>query len=110
MVTTGCGETGALWSSCQTRRAEVALEAAQCFAATLSFGLFAGEVGGGVGVVESFGDREAVEGAVELASHFCPMARATGFCFLSERVGLPARSKSVRVSGLASDCLTALNA
>ena len=39
---------------------EIALEAAQCFASCLSFGLFAREVGGGVGIVESFGDREAV--------------------------------------------------
>jgi hypothetical protein len=39
---------------------EVAFEAAQCFASCFAFGLFAGEVGGGVGVVESFGDREAV--------------------------------------------------
>ncbi len=46
---------------------EVALEASECFAAGLSFGLFAGEVGVAVGVVESFGDGEAVQGAVELA-------------------------------------------
>ena len=46
---------------------EVAFGASECFAAGLSFGLFAGEVGGGVGVVESLGDRQAVQGAVELA-------------------------------------------
>jgi hypothetical protein len=46
---------------------EVAFEAVECFAAGFPFGLFAGEVVGGVGVVEALGEREAVEGAVDLA-------------------------------------------
>jgi hypothetical protein len=39
---------------------EVALEAADCFAAALAFGLSTGEIGGGVGVEASLGDGEAV--------------------------------------------------
>ena len=39
---------------------EVAFEGADCFAAGLAFGLFAVEVGGGVGVVEALGECEAV--------------------------------------------------
>ena len=46
---------------------EVALEAADGFAAGLAFGLSAGEVGGGLGVQAAFGDGEAVQRAVELA-------------------------------------------
>src|SRR4051794_41284044 len=46
---------------------EVALEAADRFPAGLAFGLLAGEVGGGLGVQATLGDREPVQGAVELA-------------------------------------------
>src|SRR3954465_5803165 len=46
---------------------EVALEAAQGFAAGLAVGLLAREVGGGGGVEGSLGGGEAVQGAVELA-------------------------------------------
>jgi hypothetical protein len=40
---------------------EVALEAAQRFAATLAFGLATGKISGGVGVQTSLGDDEAVQ-------------------------------------------------
>ena len=46
---------------------EVSFEAAHGFAVGFAFGLFAVEVGGGVGVVEAFAEREAVEGGVDLA-------------------------------------------
>jgi hypothetical protein len=46
---------------------EVAFEAAQRFASALAFGLFAGEVGGGLGVDAGLGDCDAVQGAVDLA-------------------------------------------
>jgi hypothetical protein len=46
---------------------EVALEAADGFAARLAFRLSAGEVGGGVGVQAALGDREPMQRAVELA-------------------------------------------
>jgi hypothetical protein len=46
---------------------EVTFEAAQRFPSALAFGLFACEVGGGVGVQAPFGDGEAMQGAVELA-------------------------------------------
>ena len=39
---------------------EVAFEAADGLAVGFAFGLFAGEVGGGVGVVVAFGECEAV--------------------------------------------------
>jgi hypothetical protein len=46
---------------------EESFEAADGFAAAFSFGLFAFEVGAGVGVVAGLRDRDAVEGGVELA-------------------------------------------
>jgi hypothetical protein len=46
---------------------EVALEAADRFAAGLAFGLLAGEVGDGLGIQSALGDRESVQRAVELA-------------------------------------------
>jgi hypothetical protein len=46
---------------------EVALEAADGVAAGLALGLPAREVGGRFGVQAAFGDREAMQGAVELA-------------------------------------------
>jgi len=46
---------------------EVAFEAAQCFFAGFAFGLFAGEVGGGVWIPQTFVNRQAVQSAVELA-------------------------------------------
>src|SRR5204863_2088585 len=46
---------------------EVALEAADRFAAGLAFGLLAREVGVGLGVPPALGDREPVQRAVELA-------------------------------------------
>jgi len=46
---------------------EVALEAAQRFPAAFALGLFAREVAGGLRVEAGFADREAVQGAVELA-------------------------------------------
>jgi hypothetical protein len=46
---------------------ELSFEAAECFAAALSFGVFAGEVGARRWVDACLGDRDSVEGAVELA-------------------------------------------
>ena len=57
---------------------EVALEAAQRFAAGLAFGLLAREVGGGLGVVAGLGERESVERAVELAVAAAVEAVAVG--------------------------------
>src|SRR3954466_13085481 len=45
---------------------EVALEAADGFAAGFAFGLTASEVGSALGVQAALGDREAVQGAVDL--------------------------------------------
>src|SRR4051812_9095085 len=45
---------------------EVALEAADGFAAGFAFGLAAGEGGGGLGVDAAFGDGQAVQGAGDL--------------------------------------------
>jgi hypothetical protein len=45
---------------------EGAFEAADRFASCFAFGLFALEVGAGVWVVAGLGDRDAVEGGVEL--------------------------------------------
>src|SRR3954449_2846861 len=46
---------------------EVALEAADGFAAGLAFGLSAGEIGGALGVQAALGDGQAMQGAVDLA-------------------------------------------
>ena len=46
---------------------EVAFEGAACFAVGLAFGAFAGEVGAGAGVEPGLGERDAVDGGVELA-------------------------------------------
>ena len=45
----------------------MSFEAAECFSAAFSFGLFAFEVGACGWVDACLGDRDAVEGAVELA-------------------------------------------
>ena len=57
---------------------EVALEAAQRFAAGLAFGLLAREVGGGLGVETALADGEAVQRAVELAVAAAVEAVAVG--------------------------------
>jgi hypothetical protein len=46
---------------------EVAFEAAEGFAVGLAFGAFAFEVGLGFGVAARAGDRDAVDGGVDLA-------------------------------------------
>ena len=45
----------------------MSFEAAEGFAAALPFGLFAFEIGAGGWMDAALGDRDAVEGAVELA-------------------------------------------
>src|SRR3954468_2573095 len=57
---------------------EVALEAAQGFAAGLAVGLLAREVGGGLRVQAALGDGEAVQRAVELAVAAAVEAVAVG--------------------------------
>src|SRR3954451_10538175 len=57
---------------------EVALEAAQGFAAGLAFGLLAREVGGGLGIETALADGEAVQRAVELAVAAAVEAVAVG--------------------------------
>ncbi len=54
------------------------LEAAQGFAAALAFGLLAREVGRRLGVQATLGDREAMQGAVELAVAAAVEAVAVG--------------------------------
>jgi hypothetical protein len=70
----------------------VAFEAAQRFAAALALGLFACEVGGGVGIEAAFGDGEAVQRAVELAVAAAVEAMAGGMsggCRDRSRTGEP---------------------
>ena len=56
----------------------MAFEAAQRFFAGFAFGLFAGEVGSGVGIPVAFVDSETVQGAVELAVAAAVQAMAGG--------------------------------
>jgi hypothetical protein len=56
----------------------VAFEAAERFFAGFAFGLFAGDVGGCVGVPGSIVDCEAVQGAVELAVPAAVQAMSLG--------------------------------
>jgi hypothetical protein len=58
----GGGVTGSVGGRrrCQTRRARWRLRQRSASRRGLAFGLFAVEVGGGVGVVEALGEREAV--------------------------------------------------
>src|SRR6478609_5829829 len=58
---------GARFECVEDGAGEESFEAADRFAACLSFGLFAFEVGAGGGVVARLGDRDPVEGGVELA-------------------------------------------
>jgi hypothetical protein len=55
---------------------DVALEAAQRFAASLALGLLAGEVGDGVEVAAALGDGDAVQRPVELAVAYRPRSRS----------------------------------
>src|SRR3954454_22844544 len=74
------------WRGCRGRgleelpaaAGEVALEAAQRFAAGLAFGLLACEVGGGLGIGSALADGEAVQRAVELAVAAAVEAVAVG--------------------------------
>src|SRR5688500_16891510 len=58
---------GARFEGVEDDAGELALQAADGFAAALAFGLFAFEVGAGGWVDARLGDRDAVQGAVELA-------------------------------------------
>jgi hypothetical protein len=65
----------------------VAFEAAERFFAGFAFGLFAGELGGGVGIPVRFVDREAVKRAVELTVAAAVQAVASGQLTLAFSLG-----------------------
>jgi hypothetical protein len=74
---------------------EVALEAADGFAARLAVGLLAIEVGGGLGIEAAFGDGQAVQRAVELA-----VAAAVEAVALGSSAGRRDRGRAGAVSKL----------
>ena len=79
---------------------EVALEAADGFLGGLAFGAFAVEVGAGFGVAAGAGDRDAVDGGVDLAVAAAVEAVAVGFAGADWDRGEAARARrrAIRVA------------
>ena len=100
VVSVGAAVATGGWRSVPDAAGEVALEAADRFAAGLAFGLLAGEVGGGVGVQAALGDGEAVQRAVELAVAAVVEAVAVGS---PEEAGMGAGAGGPRELGVAGE-------